>query len=96
MTEQVPSEVLVVGDIGIITRTVYHHENLGRECLVIMPLDWYKVQQTGEKMLSYKVELDGRTFLVRPQNIRKKRPPRKDREIVRWNDCPWQPESLRV
>lgn len=96
MTEQVPSEFLSVGDIGIITGAVYFPENLGRECVVVMPLDWYWAKQTGEKILSYKVELDGTTFLARPEHIRKKRPPREDLQVVRWDQCPWQPESINV
>jgi hypothetical protein len=96
MPEQLPSEVLSVGDIGIITGSTYFPENVGRECVVLMPLDWYRSQQTQKLILSYKIELDGRTYLARPENLRKKRPPREDLQVVRWDQCPWQPESINV
>lgn len=96
MNAQVPSDPLSVGDVGVIIRALYHPEHIGRECVVVMPLGWYKSRQDGIEIFSYKVEVDGNKFLVRPENIRKKRPPREDLTIVRWNECPWKPESLRA
>lgn len=29
-------------------------------------------------------------------SLRKKRPPRDDLQIVRWADCPWQPEKVLI
>lgn len=39
---------------------------------------------------------NGRRWLVTPRVLRKKRPPAEDRKVVRWDQCPWQPESLHV
>jgi hypothetical protein len=31
-----------------------------------------------------------------PWQLRKKKPPREDLQLVRWSECPWQPESINV
>lgn len=96
MDSLTPEEQLNVGDVGIIIGSHYHPENIGRECVVVAPLGWYTAKQTNTDLFSYKVEFDGKRFLVRPEWIRKKRPPAKDRDVVRWADCPWQPEGVRA
>lgn len=91
-----PDERLNVGDVGIIIGATFHPETIGRECVVIGALDWYRCRQDQVMRLTYRVELDGKAFLVKPEHIRKKRPPAEDRKLVRWADCPWQPESINV
>lgn len=51
----------------------------------------------------FDVEIDGRRIgssgntLSKPiTQLRKKRPPREDLQVVRWAECPWQPEQVRV
>lgn len=39
---------------------------------------------------------DGKLWSLSREYLRKKKPPRKDLEVVRWSECPWQPESLHV
>lgn len=87
---------LNVGDVGIIVGYKYHRENLGREAVVVAPLGWYTSKQERTKVRSYKVEIDGESFLVPPEYIRKKRPPSEDRQLVRWSECPWQPAQVRT
>jgi hypothetical protein len=45
----------------------------------------------------YEVELlSGERVLARPHQLKKIEPPRNDRQLVCWSECPWQPEVLRV
>jgi len=97
MNEQVPSEQFVVGEIVILAKPQYIMDIAGLEAEVIGPLKLRRNTRTDEPFLCYVVQLqDGRRFGAEPHQLRKKRPPRKDLEVVRWADCPWQPESINV
>lgn len=47
---------------------------------------------------SYKIQTKtGRRLIALPQELRKKKPPEYDGyDIVEWDDCIWQPETVKV
>jgi hypothetical protein len=44
----------------------------------------------------YNEESPGTGWCEQPCNLRKKRPPGEDLKVVRWDQCPWQPETIHV
>jgi hypothetical protein len=97
MSELRTPEQFAIGEIAIMCNPEFHPENDGRECTVIGGLQPRTGRQTDRTELAYRVQRDdGAIFMCRPYQLRKKRPPRKDLEVVRWADCPWQPESIHV
>jgi hypothetical protein len=100
-SNQFPSETFAVGEIAVLHGLVYATEWNGVECEIIDGLDTYVVRArpwdpSGTKFGFRVRAVDGKTGIVHPRNLRKKRPPRDDLKIVRWDECPWQPESINV
>lgn len=104
MTEQVPSEQFSIGEVAIYCRpgSLY----FGAEVTIMSALKEMRLHDartvTTEQALAYEIDgpfgpfLDGRPWCSRPEWLKKKKPPRRDLEVVRWADCPWQPESINV
>lgn len=101
---QVPSETFDVGEIAIYCRPGSPHFGVEVTILSGLRMSRQTDQRTGEVTFEpgYKIDgpfgplVNGRPWGCPPQWLKKKRPPRKDRDVVRWADCPWQPEVLHV
>ena len=95
------NERFEVGEIAIYQNFDISLGINGREVLILdgLAVRTGRNRRTGEisTHLCYLIQdrMDGR-LLVQPQYLRKKRPPREDLQIVRWADCPWQPEKVRA
>lgn len=74
------------------------------EATVVSPAEHGTYEDCGQIYtgVKYPIELDGKTInngkriVGIPPKMRKKRPPRDDLKIVRWADCPWQPEGIKA
>ena len=71
----------------------------GTEVLITGPLEMRnsRVLFSGEvtARLRYAIRAhDGKNFCVQPHSLKKKRPPREDWRLVRWSECPWQPQTV--
>jgi hypothetical protein len=93
MSDQLPSdERFAVGEIAIAIHS--EHGRLdGEEVIVTHPYGPY-LSINGGLAYGYVVEWQGEQYLARPHQLRKKRPPREDLQVVRWDQCPWQPERI--
>lgn len=97
MNDPRTSDALAVGDIAVVVSAAFHPENIGCEVEIVGPLQMRCSRQTGKYLLAYRIRRgDGKEFAAHPQHLRKKRPPRDDLKVVRWDECPWQPESINV
>jgi hypothetical protein len=97
MSEQSSSEQIVPGDVCVLVGLTLYSEYNGTEVTITGPLEWSRsrVVRTGEIYEGWHYPAaDG--YCYRPENLRKKKPPREDLRIVRWDECPWQPESLHA
>ena len=95
------NERFEVGEIAIAVGWSVVPQYNGEEVLVVRPLRVRAAPhlRTGRMVTRpcYVVRCaDGREFSPRPQSLKKKRPPREDLQIVRWADCPWQPEKAHA
>lgn len=104
---QLAAEQFAVGEVAIWNRP---GPNFGKETTILSSLQLVRAidASTGEVTEAWRYQIDPTGLVLgpalskctrywaEPQHLRKKRPPRKDLETVRWSECPWQPESLRV
>lgn len=103
------SETFSIGEVAIYWKP--ESRNHGKEVTILSALKIILLtdSHTGSKSeaLAYNVDVPSdwyagpfykpeKGWSVRPQFLRKKRPPRDDLKLVRWSECPWQPESLHV
>jgi hypothetical protein len=84
---------LEIGDIAVLCNPRFHPEKEGEEVTVCTPCRILPVRQsdgTIAQKLGYGVMTkDGRKFVVRPWQLRKKR----RREVLgSWDQCVWRPE----
>lgn len=97
MTTQPTSEQFDIGEIATVVAVKYHPENVGHEVEIVDGLAWRQARNDRKVYLCYRVRhQDGRVFLCEPHELRKKRPPREDLQVVRWSECPWRPENTNV
>lgn len=96
-------ETFEVGEIAIGQALVYTTQFNGAECRVVGPLEIRKGKHPiagAVPMLCYEVTWEtGENLLVSPKNLRKKHPPKSQREIdtvVHWKDCAWSPHKEPV
>lgn len=99
-TPPLSPEEFAVGDVAILCNLVVDVGDNGREVVIhALPAshDWLRFED-GRRVYAgmFSILLDGKYVATYRRNLRKKRPPAKDRDVVRWADCPWQPEVLRV
>lgn len=83
-----------VGEIAIAVNSVEGRID-GSEVEVTHPYGLY-LHCSGEMVMAYVVEHEGCQYLARPWQLRKKKPPREDLQVTRWDQCPWQPETIDV
>lgn len=100
MSEQVPTkEQFSVGEIAILS--ISGDPLDGTEVTIVGPLEeriWF-YWLTGENRTGMAYLVDGTSLpfsemCVRPQFLRKKKPPREDLQLARWDECPWQPHKV--
>lgn len=106
--EQPPSDPgFAVGEIAIFVKPGPNH---GREVTIVGPLRLVRALNTltNEVVQDWRYQIDAPDIVLgpflstdpriwaEPRFLRKKRPPRGDLQIVRWDQCPWQPESVNV
>lgn len=93
-----------VGEVAIYNGKCYYPENEGsgisegEEVTVIRCLAYWP-NTRGEVEYGYVCahRYTGRSGQIfAPDQLRKKRPPREDLKVVRWDQCPWQPEKIHV
>jgi hypothetical protein len=96
MTEQVTSEEFAVGEIAVLIYSRYGRTDGPVDCLVVGSLIPRLNTTTELPETGYAVEVAGVVYLALPEQLRKKRPPRDDLKVTRWDQCPWQPESINV
>lgn len=98
-----------IGEIAIITLSSVLSSNAqnaqynGEECEIIGGLQDRLAKDTNtleaRTITAYRIRVlcDNAIFVAEPQWLRKKRPPRKDLEVVRWSDIPWwQPNKVII
>jgi hypothetical protein len=87
---------LSIGDVcEIIETSWYYAKYQGTECVIVdFAAD---VERCGKIHYDCHVKLcDGKVLAAQRRILRKKKPPREDLKLVRWDQCPWQPESINV
>lgn len=93
-------EVFSVGEIAVLQNAQIMPVYNGMECEILKgPGMMRQRQQHADNSIrlvyGYSVRAaDGRKVCVTPDQLRKKRPPREDLKVVRWDQCPWQPERI--
>jgi hypothetical protein len=93
-------ETFVVGEIAILQNCTNFPELDGAEVTITGPLELHE-NASGKSWMGYETDLVHKGFLVfpAPHKLRKKRPPKSQREIdtvVPWKDCAWSPHKESV
>jgi hypothetical protein len=86
------SEKLQVGDVAILLIHPDAHPDLvkyqGGEVVLVA---YHVIVNAWEVRAP-----DGFEFCAKERVLRKRRGPRDDLQLVRWSECPWQPEQVRA
>lgn len=83
------SESFSVGEIVLVVGATRHPENIGQEMTVVRPYGMRRASDTGAEFMGYGIErADGVRFAVRPQHIRKRRPPQDWVKLCHLTDLP--------
>jgi hypothetical protein len=89
-----------LGEIAIVAHPRFHPEHTGMECQIIGELRLRKgIDSDGSSFCEPRYQIqypNGAIYTAQPCQLRKRRPPRQDLEIVRWDQCPWQPKQVRT
>lgn len=97
MTEpHLPSETYDIGEIAILAYSRYGRVEGPVECMITGRLQPRLNNRTREYEIGYAANVNGMEYIALPAQLRKKRPPREDLQVARWDECPWQPESIHV
>lgn len=103
-----PSDIFEVGEVAIWIK--HGSVNYGREVTIVGPPKFARVRSTWTDTVrlqwSYPIECPDAVYgpyksavpqsWAEPKYLRKKKPPREDLKVVRWDQCPWQPETINV
>jgi hypothetical protein len=107
-THLASDHLFAVGEVAIFWRP--GGPNHGKELTILSGMQWRKTRGSSDgviregwrylcdmpnAVLQFKSECSEKTW-VAPEHLRKKRPPRDGLEVIRWDSCPWQPESINV
>lgn len=99
MSEPLTKEPLSIGDVVICLPVGLWSD--GKEGVIIGTASGPRYD--GKSGAGFTLEIEGRRVGPRGRRILrfaaelvKKKPPREDLQIVRWDSCPWQPQELRV
>lgn len=94
---------LSIGDVCIVVGCVMYPECNGREVTIIGPSQPgpYRCIKTGNVFMDHRWPTSdpdefGMPVYYSERNLRKKKPPREDLQVMRWDQCPWQPEKIHV
>lgn len=90
------NELFAIGEIVVWTRCYSKPALIGEETTILSGLEYKNLSHSGLAW-AYKtshVDEHGVHFYAMPAQIRKKKPPREDLKVVRWDQCPWQPETV--
>jgi hypothetical protein len=94
------SETFKVGEVAIYNRpcSVWHSSEVEIVGLLELTLWNDPILNVKGESPCYECRnpVYGLLFVAEPHELKKKRPPRDDFQIVRWADCPWQPEKVRA
>lgn len=111
MNAPVPSDSLTfaIGEVAIFWKP--GSVNHGTELTILSSMQWrraigemdgivregwrYQCDMPNRVVGPYRSKCSDKSW-VAPEHLRKKRPPRDDLKVRRWDECPWQPEVLRV
>jgi hypothetical protein len=101
MSEQHTKETLSIGAVCIGVNAKWRFDREGMECTVIggLAMRTFTINKDGDCLTApaYEVQwADSEITCAYPDQLRLKKPPREDLQVVRWDTCPWQPEELRV
>lgn len=104
MSESNPSseQGFRVGEVAIYWRPDINVPRNGEECVIVAPLavgkmnDWRLLGHIEAARYLIKFAGDSVEYAAQPHELRKKPPKREDLQIVRWDQCPWQPEKISV
>lgn len=100
MNDSRSSETFAIGEVALLWRPASRYH--GTEVTVVSELRRGSlVVDGGSTVVTDFYEIDGispngSNWAARPQSLRKKRPPREDLQIARWDQCPWQPEKINA
>jgi hypothetical protein len=101
--------LFAVGEVAIFWKP--GSTNHGKELTILSGMQWRRTRGTmdGEVRQGWRYQCDPSNLVlgpytsecsdktwVAPEFLRKKRPPRDDLGIKRWDECPWQPETINV
>jgi hypothetical protein len=91
------AEKFEIGEIAVLIGTVNFHEYLGQDVEIIGGLEMRNIYTSRDRMESYDalrylvITSNGHRLAVRPEYLRKKRPPPQRQELGEWELCPWKP-----
>jgi hypothetical protein len=93
MTDVIPTEQhLAIGDLCEIVESprIVLREYIGMQCTLI---EFISPDEYGQDC---KIRVGMQVIRAGLCVLRKVRPPREDLKVTKWDECPWQPESLHV
>lgn len=95
------NEAFEVGEIAVFQNAIREFHRNGKECEIVrgFGLHMWKDHVTGElgQAYCYVVKFPGDLSLscALPNQLRKKRPPRReDHQTTTWDNCAWRPEGV--
>jgi len=104
MTTQRTPEEFAVGEVALYWRP--GSPSHLREVTIVGPLKEEYVHDVRDGSLKYEMVYaiegipgtppSGKAWCAPPEYLRKKKPPREDLQVVRWSECPWQPQQVRA
>lgn len=95
------NEPLKVGEIAIIQYVIWpeHVFDIGQEVLVTAGLEQRRYYDAHDDIragyaVGYWARDEAGEFFYFADQLKRREPPRDELQIVRWADCPWQPEHI--
>lgn len=100
MDSMTSNQMFAVGEIAIAAGDP-GNPYFGTDVLIVGPQEFGVVEYVSSGRIAegwfYRVRThDGKTWSASNEDLRKKKPPRDDLKVIRWDECSWQPESIHV